>query len=205
MKLLLFIMILTISSFSATKSSGDSISNAYYVSYNLESQQRYSDAIKALSVVKKKYPNGYTVNYRLGWLSYLNGNYADARKYYEVALSQYPSSVEIRKALILLEVARKDWKSVEKEARAGRAIDYYNIDFNYWQIVALKAMNQIDTAKKVAEEISLLYPTNTNILVQLAIIYKLKGNIDKSVALVNSVLILDPNNPEALSLKKGGK
>lgn len=185
---------------SATELSSEAIKEAYYSSYELEGQERYAEASKALDPVAKAYPQGYTVNYRRGWLNYLNGDYADARKYYQVALTQYPNSLEIRKALILLEVARKEWKEVEQQARTGRQTDYYNLDFAYWQAVALRAQGQIDNAIKVAEEISVLYPTNTNFLNELARCRFLKEEKDVAAALLESIFILDPYNQEAATL-----
>ena len=176
------------------------VEKSYYSSYELEKQQRYGEAIKALAPVVKEYPQGYTVNYRSGWLSYLGGNYSSARKYYQVALTQYPSSVEVRKALILLEVARKEWKSVEREARIGRSIDYYNLDYNYWQMVALRKIGNSAAANKLAEQMSALYPTNVKVLMELVYNAQIAKNHASVMAYLSSVLILDPYNPEATDL-----
>lgn len=186
----------------AAELSNEAVRKAYYSSYELETQERYAEASKALDPVIKSYPQGYTVNYRRGWLAYLNGNYADARKYYQIALTQYPISLEIRKALILLEVARKEWKEVEQQARTGRQTDYYNLDFAYWQAVALRAQGQLDNAIKVAEEISILYPTNTNFLNELARCRFLKEEKEAAAALLESIFILDPHNQEAATLSR---
>lgn len=194
--------LLLFAALSAGELTAESVRTAYYSSYELEAQERYEEASKALDPIVKAYPQGYTVNYRRGWLAYLNGNYADARKLYQMALTQYPSSLEIRKALVLLEVARKEWKDVEQQTRTGRTIDYYNLDFAYWQSVALRMQGQFANAIKVAEEISALYPTNTNFLMELARSHYALGDTGTVNALLESVFILDPYNPEAASLAR---
>lgn len=198
----LLLPLLLITSLSAEELTAENIRTAYYSSYELEAQERYEEASKALEPIVKAYPQGYTVNYRRGWLAYLNGNYADARKLYQMALTQYPSSLEIRKALVLLEVARKEWKDVEQQTRTGRTIDYFNLDFAYWQAVALRMQGQFANAVKVAEEISALYPTNTNFLMELARNHYALGNTTAVLTLLESVYILDPYNPEAASLSR---
>jgi tetratricopeptide (TPR) repeat protein len=196
---LIAVLLLTVNLYSKEETE---IDKAYYSSYQLESQQRYVEAIKALAPVSREFPNGYTVNYRKGWLSYQNGSYADALSYFKVALSQFPSSMEVRKAIVLVDVAKKNWKKVEADARSARGIDYYNLDVTYWQVVALRLLGQVDTAKKVAEEITLLYPTNTSFLIELVQIHLAKKDINKAKEYLSSVLILDPYNPTANSLSK---
>ncbi len=183
----------------------EEVRTAYYSSYELESQERYSEASNALDPVLKEYPQGYTVNYRRAWLAYLNGNYADAKKMYKVALTQSPSSSEVRKGLLLIEVARKEWKEVETQARAGRSVDYYNLDFSYWQSVSLRIQGQNDNAIKVIIEILALYPTNTNFLVELAENYNILGKQELMLATLESVFVLDPYNPQAAQLSQSIK
>ena len=72
------------------------IREAYHKSYRYEKAQNYTDAIKALAPVVTAYPAGYTVNLRLGWLNYLTGGYATARKHYEAAIKTAPDSIEAK-------------------------------------------------------------------------------------------------------------
>ncbi len=70
------------------------IQEAYYKSYNYEKLQDYENAIKVIMPVYKEYPNGYTLNLRLGWLYYLNKNYANAIFYYDNTIKIAPGAVE---------------------------------------------------------------------------------------------------------------
>jgi len=69
------------------------IRDAYYKSYSYEKTQNYADAIKVITPVITAYPQGYTVNLRLGWLYYLGGNYANSKTYYQAAMKIAPASI----------------------------------------------------------------------------------------------------------------
>ena len=74
----------------------EEIREAYYKSYNYEKIGDYRNAMNALSPVLKEYPKAYTVNLRMGWLYYLNENYADALKHYEASMKVAPAATEAR-------------------------------------------------------------------------------------------------------------
>ncbi len=190
----------TIFTVNGAELTGEMIQTAYHSSYELEAQDRFAEASQALDAVYSSYPQGYTVNYRKGWLAYQNGNLADARTYYQAALLQYPSSMEIRTGLVLVEVARLEWKEVEQQAKTGRAIDYYNLDLAYWEVVALRMQGNSSAAVTIIEEITTLHPTNTNFMVELAKCYYNLESFDRAIELALGVLILDPYNPEAVAL-----
>ena len=54
------------------------IKKDYYKSFVYEKLGDYKNPIRVLMEVYKAYPNGYTVNLRLGWLYYLLGNYENS-------------------------------------------------------------------------------------------------------------------------------
>ena len=199
--LAILIGVFTTITFAAEMSSA-TIRKAYYSSYELEKQQRYAESSKALDAVAQAYPQSYTVNYRRGWLAYLAGNFTDAKKFFQVALTQYPASLEVRKGLVLVDVARKSWKEVEQQCRIGRKTDYYNLDFSYWQAVALRVQGQLDAASKVVDEITILYPTNTSFLAELARIRLAQNKKDQVNILLEAIFVLDPYNQEAVAIQK---
>ena len=171
----------------------------YSNSYELEAQERYDDALKSLSAVLKSYPNGYTVNYRMGWLAYRGGHYADAINYYKKALAIYPSSIEVMKNDILVLVAQKKWAKVESQCRQLLRVDLYNLDGNYWLAYALQSSGKDGDAIKVLNSITALYPTNVSLLLELAYSYLKIGESKTAKELYGTIIILDPNNPTALS------
>lgn len=71
----------------------DNAETAFSKSYSFEYDTQYSKAIESLLALKSE---SYEVNFRLGWLEYLNKDYANAEKYYKKAIELEPSSVEAR-------------------------------------------------------------------------------------------------------------
>jgi tetratricopeptide (TPR) repeat protein len=97
----LLLMIFFIFNF-ASAMSYQEIKSAYTRSYLYEKTQDYKDAIKALMFVYKTYPEGYTINLRLGWLYYLSGKYANSEK--QIArkmLYIYPTDVNFLNELAI--------------------------------------------------------------------------------------------------------
>lgn len=185
-----------------SKPSDADVRKAYYSSYELEKQARYSEAAKALNSVVKAYPTGYTVNYRLGWLYYKDGKFTDAYKYYTKALAVYPSSIEVLQSITLIEVAREDWKKVEEQSKKIIKIDYYNQNANYWYAVALRMQNQCKEAAQVMEKMTYLYPTSTSYLNEYAKIQYCLKKYDHATQLFGTVLVLDPYNQDAVEYLK---
>ncbi|MDQ7068371.1 MAG: hypothetical protein Q9M40_10605 [Sulfurimonas sp.] len=74
-----------ISIFLTLLSASESIKEQYLKSYDYERMGKYSEAIKVLSPLYKKYPKGYTLNLRFGWLFFLDKKYKNAQKHYKEA------------------------------------------------------------------------------------------------------------------------
>jgi tetratricopeptide (TPR) repeat protein len=173
------------------------IENAYWSSYQYETDQKYDKAISALSRVYKEYPAAYTVNYRLGWLYYLSANYANAMQNLTTALQVYPYSVEVLNTINLINVARSEWEKVEVQSNSVFKIDYYNYYANYWYSVALIRQQKYDQAAKAADKMLAVFPTNVVFLNILAESKFLKGEKEEAVKIFESVIVLDKDNETA--------
>ena len=173
------------------------IEKAYTTSYALERAQKYSDAMRALSPVLRAYENGYTINYRMGWLSYLNGNYADALRYYKRSLAVYPASIEVLNCVSLVYKEQNDWVKVEEQNYQILKIDYFNTTANYWYAVALKTRRKYDLAEKVCRKMLTVFPSSVWFLQELAETLYFKKQYKESLELFSSVHILDPTNEAA--------
>ena len=173
------------------------IRDAYSRSYIYEKSGDYKDAIKALMPVYKSYPNGYTVNLRLGWLYYLSGRYGDSEYHYKKALKAIPTSVEAMLGLMLPLMAQQRWGDVESLAYRILKIDYYNYYGNLRLSVALRNEKKFSIAEAVDRKMLSIYPTDVNFLNELAL--SLLGQNKKLYAktIFENVLILDPENPVA--------
>ncbi len=173
------------------------IESSYWSSYSYESAQKYDKAISSLNKVYSEYPNGYTVNYRLGWLYYLSGNYSNAHKHLEASLLIYPYSVEVLNTINLINVAKMEWDNVEIQSSKVFKIDYYNYYANYWYSVALMRQKKYDHAIKTADKMLAIFPTNVVFLNILAESKFLAGEKDEAMLIFGSVIILDKDNETA--------
>ena len=173
------------------------IKKAYEDSYRYEKLQNYEMAIKALMPVYKEYPKGYTVNLRLGWLYYLWGKYRNSIEHYQIAMEVAPYSVEARLGYMLPLLAQGRYAEVEKVAYQILKTDYYNYYANLRLAYALRMQKKYDLASEVARKMLVLYPTDVQFLVELALDYLGMGQKDKGYSILWDVLILQPDNETA--------
>jgi len=169
------------------------IKDGYFKSYDYEQMQRYDEAIKVLAPLYKKYPKGYTLNLRYGWLFYLNKNYNDSIRYYKKASLINSYALDPKLGLIRVYLDTYSYKKAQSTAYELLKVDYYNYYANLYAIKALIAQKKYDIANKMINKMLALYPTDISYLEQLAIVYKLTNNkyLQK---LYENILILDPNN-----------
>jgi len=169
------------------------IKSIYVKSYNYEQMGKYSEAIKVLTPLIKKYPKGYTLNLRLGWLFYLNKNYNNAIKYYQNATLLSPYSLEAKLGLIRIYLVTASFEKAQEKAYEILKIDFYNYYANIYAIRALSAQKKYSIAIKITKKMLSLYPTDIKFLELLAILYKHTNN--KYFKIVyQDISILDPNN-----------
>jgi len=187
-----FVLLLTLGLLEASDEFRD-IKDSYFKSYDYEQMQKYEEAIKVLAPLYKKYPKGYTLNLRYGWLFYLNKNYNDSIKYYKKASLTNSYALDPKLGLIQVYLHTYSYKKAESTAYELLKVDYYNYYANLYAIQALIAQKKYDIATKIISKMLALYPTDISYLEQLAIVYKLTNNkyLEK---LYEDILILDPNN-----------
>ena len=170
------------------------IRDAYHKSYRYERSQSYADAIKALSPVVTAFPQGYTVNLRLGWLNYLIGSYATARTHYEAAIKTAPDSLEAKLGHTLPLMAQERYDEAEIAAKQVLRIDPSNYLANLRLAFAYRMLKKIDAAEDLLNRMLVLYPTDISLLTEYALI-KVAGNQGVDAKRVfNDILTLDPEN-----------
>jgi len=192
MKKALVFLFLAISLF-AKEATFEEIKRQYFKSYDYERVGRYSEAIKVLAPLYKKYPNGYTLNLRFGWLFFLDKKYNDAIKYYKKASLVNSFAVEPRLGLIRVYLAMYHYKKAEMVAYEILKMDFYNYYANLYAVSALIAQKKYDLALAMIKKMLALYPTDVKFLEQMAVVYKATNNkyLQK---IYEDILILDPNN-----------
>ena len=175
------------------------IQTCYYKSYKYESSEKYSKAIEALADVFANFPNTYTENYRLGWLYYLDGKFANAVEHLKSALLIYPSSLEVLNTINLIYAAREDWEKVEEQSAQILQIDYYNEYANYWYSYSLKMLEKYELAIKINRKMLTVFPTSVTFLQELAVNLFLNDEKEESKQIFETLIILDPTNTTATS------
>lgn len=173
------------------------IAGAYKRSFEMEKAQRYQEAIRALAPVYEAYPNGYTVNLRMGWLFYLNGNFNNAIAHYEVAGTAMPYSLEPKLGRLLPLLAQERWAEAEALAYQIVSVDHYNYYGNLRLIIALRNQKKLEPAYQIALKMTSAYPTDMYYLVELALIQDARGDKAEAKRLFEDVLILYPDNETA--------
>jgi len=187
---LLFLLLFTLSH---AGEEFESIKTQYFKSYDYEQMGKYSEAIKVLSPLYKKFPKGYTLNLRFGWLFYLDKKYNDSINYYKNASLVNPYALNPRLGLIRVYLDTHSYKEAETVSYELLKIDYYNYYANLYVVKALIAQEKYTIATTIISKMLALYPTDIIYLEQLAIVYKTTKS-EYLETLYEDILILDPNN-----------
>ena len=180
----------------------EQIAQAYKQSYLYEKIGDYKDAIRALMPVYEAYPNGYTVNLRLGWLYYLWGKYKNSLYHYRKADQAIPSSVESKLGMTLPLMAQERWNEAEQVLFRVLSVDYYNYYGNLRLCQVLEKEQKYGQQVAVALKMLNIYPTSVPFLLELAKGYYYLGQKDKALKYFKDVLILDPENLTAKAFLK---
>jgi len=173
------------------------IEGAYHRSFEYERAEAYHDAIRALAPVYEAYPNGYTVNLRMGWLFYLNGNFNNAAAHYDVARSAAPFALEPKLGQLLPLLAQGRWSDAESVAYEVVSVDHYNYYGNMRLVLALRMQDKFEPAYQITLKMAGAYPTDLSFLTELALLNDARGNSEEAVRLFTDLLILDPENETA--------
>ena len=189
-----FLLILLVAfSFTFASAEFEEIKAQYFKSYDYEQMGKYAEAIKVLSPLYGKYPKGYTLNLRFGWLFYLDKKYNDSIKYYKQASLINPYALDPKLGLIRVYLDAYSFDDAQMVANQLIKIDYYNYYANLYLTKALIAQKKYDVATEMISKMLALYPTDVSYLEQLAIVYK-QTNSKYLQELYEDILVLDPNN-----------
>ena len=172
----------------------EEIRGAYYKSYGYEKTQNYEEAIKAMAPVAGAYPQGYTVNLRLGWLYYLSGNHANAKLYYQNAMKTAPASIEAKLGYTLPLLAQERFTDAEAIANEIIRVDPSNYYANLRLAFALRLQKKFAAAEEVLNRMLPLYPTDVKFLTELGLVKVGQDQREAAQRIFADVVILDPEN-----------
>lgn len=170
-----------------------------------EASSDYQGAKKLLEGMYPQNKNNYIVNLRLGWLSYLSGDYNASKKYYQTAIGLKKQSIESMIAYTLPLAALEEWNEVEKIYLNVLKLDEknYTANLRLGQIYLYRA--DYNQAKKYLENVFNCNPASYEPNLSLGWANYYLGDNQKAFELFNNVLMLNPNDSlatEGISLIK---
>lgn len=168
---------------------------AFQKSYEASSKNDYKSAIEVLKAVYDK--NEYSINLRLGWLSYLMGQQMEAMNYYKLACGLEPKSIEAKQGCALALSAMGN-KSEEAELHKGilsldpnNTMALYNLGKIYFE------QKDYQNAATQFDRILNLYPFDYSSLLMMGWTHYQLGNTSASRSMFNKVLAQAENDKSA--------
>ena len=174
----------------------DNLQEAFKQSYELEYSGEYSKAIGLLKEVYNE--ESYEINLRLGWLTYLSGNFTEAIPYYQKSIQLRPLSVEARLGLVYPASAMGNWTHVENMYREILEIDPENSVVNYRMGLIYYGREDYNIAAKYFEKVINLYPFGYDGIIMMGWAnFKLEKHREAKV-LFQKALLISPDDESAL-------
>ncbi len=170
---------------------------AYRQSYQLESQKKYGEALKALGTITGSERGTYFYSLRLGWLSYLGGKYQQAIASYKVAVRLRPGAVEPLLGLTLPQMALRAWVDASRTAKAAIAIDKKNYTANSRLALCEYNLGRYKASMNRYRKILGLYPGNLTMRLGLGWAQLKAHDQEAAGRTFAEVLRRSPNNASA--------
>jgi tetratricopeptide (TPR) repeat protein len=176
---------------------------AFSESYTKEKAGKYQEAINPL---KAFYDAGsYEINLRLGWLTYLQGQFTESLGYYKKAADLMPYAIEPRMGLVLPASSLGNWDMVIAQYNKILDIDPNNTVALYRLGLITYDKKDYNQSYKYFEKVVNLYPFDYQSILMLGWTnYKL-GKTREAKILFNKALLYYPEDSsakEGLSLVK---
>lgn len=175
------------------------VASLYEKSYRAEAALDYAGAMSALGEVVATWPNGYTVNVRLGWLNYLSGRYGESRACYEKARSAMPTSIEALLGLANVALAQGKYETAEGTLKKVLEMDPLNYTAGLKRSLACRMLKKPKEAEAIARKLLAYYPADVSLLVEYGWARWAVGDLTTATAVFNDVLTLDSGNAAAKS------
>ncbi len=196
-------LLLLLMNYAYSQANQEKLQQAFNQSYNYEKTADYSQAIKVMKEVYDE--NSYEVNLRLGWLTYLSGNYTESASYYNKAIQLQPVSEEARLGYVLPASAMGNWDAVLREYLKILENNPYQTTVLYRVGNIYYGRNDYTKAYSYFEKLVNLYPFSYDGLLMFAWTNLKLGKYKEAKILFNKVLLLSPDDAsakEGLSLIK---
>lgn len=176
---------------------------AFSDSYGKEKAGKYGEAAAALKAFYD--PSSYEINLRLGWLTYLQGQFSESLGYYNKAIDLMPYAIEPRLGVVLPASSLGNWDMVIAHYTKILAIDPNNTVTLYRLGLISYDRKDYTQAYKLFEKVVNLYPFDYQSLLMLAWTNLRLGKTREAKILFNKALLYSPDDSsakEGLSLIK---
>lgn len=197
-RLLLAASALTIAAPLVARAQGDATARLYRESYALEAKRDYVGALAKVRDAKRAGSNAYFATIRLGWLTYLSGDYAGAVTLYTDAAALEPKAIEPKLGRTLALLAVGNWRELEKAAREALAIDAQNVTALSRLAVAQYNSGNFADAAATYKKLNEAYPSDLDFKTGLGWALLKQGRTTDARPLFESVLAVSPDNLNAL-------
>ncbi|MEJ5317301.1 MAG: tetratricopeptide repeat protein [Tenuifilum sp.] len=179
------------------------LSVAFTESYAKEKEGKYADAAKPLKAMYDE--KSYEVNLRLGWLTYLQGQFSESVGYYSKAIELMPYAIEPRLGIVLPASAMGNWGSVVEQYNKILSIDPNNTLVLYRMGMISYENKDFKKAYTYFEKVVNLYPFDYYSVLMLGWTNYQLGKTKEAKILFQKALLYDPTSAsakEGLSLLK---
>jgi tetratricopeptide (TPR) repeat protein len=171
------------------------LSAAFSDSYTKEKSEKYGEAASALKAFYNA--DSYELNLRLGWLTYLQGEFSESLGYYNKAIDLMPFAIEPRLGVVLPASSLGNWDMVIAQYNQILTIDPNNTITLYRLGLIFYDKKDYKEAYKHFEKVVNLYPFDYQSVLMLAWTnYKL-GKAREAKILFNKALLYYPDDSSA--------
>jgi tetratricopeptide (TPR) repeat protein len=170
--------------------------DAFQNSYIQEATGHFSEAALYLKNVYDD--KSYEINLRLGWLTYLSGNFIESQAYYNNAITLRPFAIEPRFGIIYPASAMGNWtlaiSQYEKilEIAPNNTYALHRLGLVYY------GRQDFETALKYFEKVVNLYPFDYDALTMLGWTHFKLNNYREAKVLFQKALLNTPNGTSAI-------
>jgi len=169
---------------------------AFSESYSKEKTGKYGDAVSALKAYYD--PASYEINLRLGWLTYLQGQFTESLGYYNKAIELMPYAIEPRLGVVLPASSMGNWDVVITHYNKILSIDPNNTVTLYRLGLISYDRKDYKQAYQHFEKVVNLYPFDYQSMLMLAWTDYRLGKTREARVLFNKVLLYSPGDTSAL-------
>lgn len=177
---------------------------ALYESYTLEGQGLITKAIEKVTGILSRNKTDYFLNYRLGWLFYLEKKYKNSVEHYQKAAALVPTSVEPWLGASLVYVMTGDYSNSVRMCSEALKRDPQNYTCLQRTTFSLLRMKDYSGALEKANASLKLYPSDAVFLEQKVFALKESGRGDEAKDAASALITMSPRNVYAKRVLAGG-